>query len=730
MVEELEGKKEFTVFGRLFYLILERLLSSNSNASESIKLASKDLKDAMYDEVYSTEASGARNGIQAKVSAFFKVISDELFEIANLEDKKYSDSLYNAYATYLFCSPLLIESKGQYKPFFLEDIVPSNDEPSKSRSKKNEFFSNILFNDSKRPNVYKICQLSTFLTLILLKFNLSCEDVFYKCISLLRKKDFTFFCDSKVVLEGAIEKWKKSNKNYICEGMLYDRNEIFFSASSSIDKDIIYASSELIYLTIAWFDGNVEEESRKAINRWIYVVMGDNFKEAFDYWKYLWIRYRRLPIDGLIPEQHSLYTVDNIYVIPTFYDLNKNECNKILSKKDSDLDNRVTLLYGDCGKTSFIHTIISIISMSSSYATYRGGKQMGVSPYYQVKYDKLREKLFGDTDKSDIIPLIVNGEKFSQYLKENTNLSLIEYAYYLIQSYDSHLNLSGERNVTWFDKWREDFTYDKFNSLIMGSLEDGKLLLLVDGYDELEAKYQKSFDDMIINFINTYGNSCEMIVTAYGNNKIPNNLKVNYKEFYISSFNDDQYKELITNFIFNVKQIGDSAKLNNELIEAYNLYSDQEVSLIEEKLNSIKSEIKVPTNTNSIPETILHNPLFLTNVLFKRINTDSFMNPFSIDEADDFVYIKAYTSAIINDVNLGLDYSNLFKIKIFNILEKIVDDNKVNSKVNSIFEYQEEKIKKYSLLNNSSKMICKVSYDDSTAAQIKEYIKFISKNIG
>ena len=227
MGDEIIAKRNLSVFGEIFYLILEEMLSSKANVSETIKMASKELKETIYDEVYLDGSSGARSGIQAKVSAFFKVINDDIFYLANLKDKKYNDNFYNAFASYLFCSPLLIESKGQYKTFSLEDIVPLNEEVSKVKSKKNELFSNTLFNNSKRPNVYKVSELATFLTILLLKYNISSENIFYKCISLLRKNDFTFFCDSKVVLDGAITKWNNSDNKYLCEGLLYDRNEIF-----------------------------------------------------------------------------------------------------------------------------------------------------------------------------------------------------------------------------------------------------------------------------------------------------------------------------------------------------------------------------------------------------------------------------------------------------------------------------------------------------------------------
>ena len=732
-MNEIESIKNLSAFGKIFYLILEEMLSSSSNVPETIKITTKGLKEAIEDQIYLQQNIEAREGIQAKVSAFLKSVSDDLYEIANLNDVKNCDTLYNAFSSYLFCSPLLIESKGQYKNFSLEDIIPDSFDTTKTRSKKNEAFSSILFEDCKRPNVYKLCGLATFLMLFLIKFNLSVEDVFYKCISMLRKKDFTFFCDSKVVLDGAITKWKNFEKKYLCEGMQYDRREVFSLGCSNKEcEDIIYATSELMYLTIAWFDGSIQEESRKAINRWIDVVMGDNFKDAFDYWRYLWIRYRRLPINNLTPDQQSIYTVDNVYTLPTFYDKKGQETKHIFFNLFNDFNDGCTIFYGESGKSALIHTLTSIISMNSSYANYRGGKQMGVSSYYKNKYDVLRKELFGENDKRDIVPLIVNGEKFQEYLNDNKEVSLVGFAYYIINCYDAQLNLKGARNEVWFNKWKDAFSYEKFNSLIMGALEDRKLLVLIDGYDQMNNKNKEIFEKIIVDFISNHGSNCEVVATCYDKEKIPSILKNNNEEFLISYFNKEQYCEFMKKIIMNIKHIDGSETLNQELIQAYNYENESEVKIIEEKIETIKNNIVIPETNGKLADNILYNPLFLTNIIFKRINNDIeiFEKPFSMNELDDYNYLKTYINATINGNHLEESCSNMFKVNIFNILEKIILENKYDERVKNLFEYREDTLNKYPILSSALKILYKVSYDNGTAAQIKEYIKFISNNIG
>ena len=454
--------------------------------------------------------------------------------------------------------------------------------------------------------------------------------------------------------------------------------------------------------------------------------MGDNFKEAFDYWKYLWIRYRRMPIENLTPDQHNLYTVDNVYTVPYFDDIGSQ---RVFSNIFSDDKSCFTLVCGEYGKTSLIHAIISIISMNSSYANYRGGKQKGVSNYYKVKYESLKRKLFGDNDKRDILPLIINGENFNKYLKNNNKISLIDYAYYIINEYDYHLNLTGEKNVSWFSNWKETFNVEKFSSLIKGAIEEKKLLLLIDGYDQMTPKHQILFNRMVLDFVNFYNNSFKIIATCYKKENIPNNLKINYKEYFIHNFDEKQYEEFMENFIFYVQQIEDSFKLKEKLIEAYNCCEKKEICEIEAKINKIIKGIKIPTYQDNTKSLVL-NPGYLTDILIYRMNNNiSFDIPLSINELKDVTYFKLFINNFLSNT-INNDYINMFKIRMFDVLEKLVSKNEIDTKILSLFEYKENDIKKNNLLYNSSKLIYKFNYDNNTAAQIKEYIQFISKNIG
>ena len=248
--------------------------------------------------------------------------------------------------------------------------------------------------------------------------------------------------------------------------------------------------------------------------------------------------------------------------------------------------------------------------------------------------------------------------------KQRDQLSLTDFAYYIIKQYDEDLNVVGERNKGWYDKWIVTFSSDEFMKILNGAIEDDKLMLLVDSVDNIEDNYKIMFEEMLNNFIHTYGCSCEMIFTSSSKEFLPQSIideKYGFDIVKIDDFNTEQIKKILLNYYTFFKSADEVVLKKQAIITEMETDEDKILMTeVERKLKDYESLFKANqkfvnklySDLEKNPQTcaVLKNPYMLTKIAKLCIKSDFDFNSLLNDLLFDSLSVMNEISETVNDV--------------------------------------------------------------------------------
>ena len=675
----------YSMFSNVFFELIANIDSKSNHELLSIKREFKIIKE---DGVVNS-----RDGMQSKMALFFDCFRHQVEQFCRTQNKLNNDG-------YLFLSKVVEaigvivyqsvrKNRGINYPCkeSLEKIIGSF---KTNVPKANEKFSANLFAANKKMSITTISELVGFIYLLIGVFGVDIDSIEDLIVQELRKHVKIYVNNETFIKQLNCCKFEKY---VVIDKETYDFSNIIdsFNNSTNLDNSCLMLC-ELLFILLYFTDCKTStKEAKDSFIQWINDIQDEKLQIANGYSKYLWIRYRRLPEDELSAECLNGFTIDNLYVFPNVHEIN-NSTDKLLTgffDKDNQARKRRIVIggYGE-GKTSLINAIVSMIATSSDYAY----KDKNISQYFIKYYAKIKDAL--DFNTSNVFPMVASCRKFDSFMKtwnkneKETEPTILDFVYYLIVSYNEELNIMGERNKGWYEKWISSFSLEQFEILLNGAVTDDRLLLLIDDFEVMNISNKVLFEKMLKNFLICYGSNCEIIITATDQSLAPNvitQIKNGYDVFVIDKFDEKSIDEIFSRHYTYFNDPGLMQSKKDELIHYYDL-EDENIGVKEKAFEAfIKNKGKGARvlGNKAIDPSMIYNPFVLCKLaqnseeLFtceiENIKNDLFFDllpVLSINETliSKVLYIipKKLFDAINNENELGNDTLGAF----YNMLNK------------------------------------------------------------
>lgn len=646
-----------SMFGQLFTELMERI---DCLGDEKLSAIKKDF------ESFDLLEANVRNGMQSKIAVFFDAVRNRIKQLSHAVptekspniNQNFISKVFEAISLYYYQS--VKKNRGINYPNVgsLENLMGSF---TCNIPKANENFTSFMVQD-KKLLLKTISELSAFIATMAVLFDCDIIRFEEEVVNLLRSHVKIFLNNKDFVAE--VNK-QICNFKIMVDQTVFDATQTMQMAEQHLNftKSAVLLG-KLIFVLLYFTDyKSPTQEAKTEYITWINNIQDYFVKVCNGYIKYLWIRYRRLPGFDMSLDLLNGLTIDNVYVFPNFSD-DKNSVENLLSScfnKNEQKRTRKAIVAGHgMGKTSLLHLIISCIVINSNYAV----KDENISRYFMKYYNIFNKKLCFNS--SDVFPIIINCEKFGSYAKnkQRDQLSLTNFAYYIIKQYDEDLNVVGERNKGWYDKWIVTFSSDEFMKILNGAIEDDKLMLLVDSVDNIEDNYKIMFEEMLNNFIHTYGCSCEMIFTSSSKEFLPQSIideKYGFDIVKIDDFNTEQIKKILLNYYTFFKSADEVVLKKQAIITEMETDEDKILMTeVERKLKDYESLFKANekfvnklySDLEKNPQTcaVLKNPYMLTKIAKLCIKSDFDFNSLLNDLLFDSLSVMNEISETVNDV--------------------------------------------------------------------------------
>ena len=189
-------------------------------------------------------------------------------------------------------------------------------------------------------------------------------------------------------------------------------------------------------------------------------------------------------------------------------------------------------------------------------------------------------------------------------------------------------------------------------------------MLLVDSVDNIEDNYKIMFEEMLNNFIHTYGCSCEMIFTSSSKEFLPQSIideKYGFDIVKIDDFNTEQIKKILLNYYTFFKSTDEVVLKKQAIITEMETDEDKILMTeVERKLKDYESLFKANqkfvnklySDLEKNPQTcaVLKNPYMLTKIAKLCIKSDFDFNSLLNDLLFDSLSVMNEISETVNDV--------------------------------------------------------------------------------
>lgn len=690
-MEELTYK---SMFSKIFFETIKNL---NNRSDDEILTIKRE-----FQQFVEGKTSTVRMGIQSKISLFLDCVRRK---IEYLSEGKVKDFLSNK-DRYMFFSKV-VEALGliYYQSVKKNRGINYPDKDSLERiigsfvnntPKANENFANFLFPEDKKLSLKAISELSAFICLLTIIFNADIEAIENVVLQELRRHVKIYVNNQTFIRE--INNCSFA-KYVVIDGESYNFSEILnkFCLLMDID-DRHFVLGKLIFILLYFTECKAPTEGAKDYYvQWINNIQDEILNIANGYSKYLWIRYRRLPGVDLSAEQLNGYTIDNLYVFPNITAIDNNEklFDGFFDKKSQKRMRRVIVSDHGAGKTSLLNTIISMAAINSDYAI-RG---MKISNYFTNYYKDVKNNLGFETN--DVFPLVISCKKFDSFLNNHNDkkMTLVDFAYYLIISYNEELNIIGERNKGWYEKWISNFTFEQFQTLLHGAVEDDRLLLLID--DSEVIKNKEEFDLLFNEFLMKYGSNCDIIATASDPDYLPHSIvqmKNGFDIFNIGNLNNSQAKDVCARYYVYFKNPQKMQDQKQNVIDIYELNIDEIDKKENEFLDFIVNE---SIESNLLKHTIKDgcNNIFLNPLLLSKAAQTTAIknNEFEINNLDNESLFEVLP-VISQDINTSELLSLLIPKRLFDMIYNVSGQN--GSNLNILKKFQRQLNKYLYLIKN------------------------------
>ena len=212
--------------------------------------------------------------------------------------------------------------------------------------------------------------------------------------------------------------------------------------------------------------------------------------------------------------------------------------------------------------------------------------------------------------------------KFDSFMKtwmngdKQTEPTILDFVYYLIVSYNEELNIMGENNKGWYEKWISSFSLEQFETLLKGAVADDRLLLLIDDFEVMSVSNKALFEKMLKNFLICYGSNCEIIITATDQSLAPNvitQIKNGYDVFLIDKFDEKSIVNIFSRHYTYFNNPGLMQSKKDELIHCYDV-DDENIDVKEKDFENFirdKSKTIKFLNCEIAKSAISNNPFVL-----------------------------------------------------------------------------------------------------------------------
>ncbi len=664
-----------SMFSKIFFEIVSNIDSGMNEDLPEIKRELESIKNG--------SSPNLREGIQYQISLFFDCVRKQFKKLSEQNRNFYQLLSDVVEAVGLISYQSIKKNRGINYPN-KESLKKIIGDYKENKPKANEKFSLLLFPVDKKMSITTISELVGFIYVLLAVFCIDLKNIQNMVVEKLRQYVKIYVNNEafiRQVYNGSFNKWAVVDKE------IYDYSSVIDKFSSLLkvdDRQLMLC--KLIFILLYFTDCKAPtQEAKDSFVQWINNIQDEKLQIANGYSKYLWIRYRRLPEDELSAECLNGFTVDNIYILPSLYANNKASSRKLFDgffDRNSQSRKRRAIIgqYGQ-GKTALLNTIISMVAINSNYA--RSDKN--ISTYFINYYSSLEEML--GFKVFDVFPIIVSCEKFDSFIKEwrknnDTEPTFLDFAYYIIVSYSDDLNVIGEKNEGWYEKWINTFTTKQFETIFKGAIEDDKALFLIDDFENISGANKKTFENMFDEILHKYGSKCEIIFTATDENLLPEAItKINggLDIFKLGEFNTEDEKRLFSRFYAYFKNPTLIQEKKREITFLCDMGLDDIKSkeLEFEKLiaRSSKDACMLLDKNNPLGDNpIFKSPLALCKLAQYKDNKSGF----NIETMDESLMGKLLP-AISNDDDIAAKLCQIIPRKLFDAIDKAKKDGNSGS---------------------------------------------------